>query len=48
MEVRDYWESRFPVAGGFPIILGLVGLAVGLLVATPHKGHIKNATGPPR
>ena len=40
MEVRDYWDAI--VRGWWlPVILGLVGLAVGLLVATPHKGHIE-------
>jgi hypothetical protein len=40
MEVRDYWDAI--VRGWWlPVILGLVGLAVGLLVATPPKGHIE-------
>jgi hypothetical protein len=40
MEVRDYWDAI--VRGWWlPVILGLVGLAVGLLVASPHKGHIE-------
>jgi len=38
MEVRDYWDAI--VRGWWlPVVLGLVGLAVGLLVASPPKGH---------
>jgi hypothetical protein len=40
MEVRDYWDAI--VRGWWlPVVLGLVGLAVGLLVASPPKGHIE-------
>jgi hypothetical protein len=40
MEVRDYWDAI--VRGWWlPVVLGLVGLAVGLLVAAPPKGHIE-------
>jgi bifunctional DNase/RNase len=40
MEVRDYWDAI--VRGWWlPVVLGLVGLAVGLVVASPHKGHIE-------
>jgi bifunctional DNase/RNase len=40
MEVRDYWAA---VVRGWwlLVVLGLVGLAVGLLVASPPKGHIE-------
>ena len=40
MELRDYWDA---VVRGWwlPVILGLVGLAAGLLVASPPKGHIE-------
>jgi hypothetical protein len=38
MEARDYWDAI--VRGWWlPVVLGLVGLAVGLLVASPPKGH---------
>lgn len=40
MEVRDYWDAI--VRGWWlPVIFGLVGLAVGLLVASPPKGHVE-------
>jgi hypothetical protein len=40
MEVRDYWDAI--VRGWWlPVVFGLVGLAVGLLVASPPKGHIE-------
>ena len=40
MELRDYWDAI--VRGWWlPVILGLVGLAAGLLVASPPKGHIE-------
>jgi hypothetical protein len=40
MEVRDYWDAI--VRGWWlPVILGLVGLAVGLSVASPPKGHVE-------
>jgi hypothetical protein len=40
MELRDYWDAI--VRGWWlPVILGLVGLAVGFLVASPPKGHIE-------
>lgn len=40
MELRDYWDA---VVRGWwlLVVLGLVGLAVGLLVAKPQKGHIE-------
>ena len=40
MELRDYWDA---VVRGWwlPVILGLVGLAASLLVASPPKGHIE-------
>ena len=40
MEFRDYWDAI--VRGWWlPVIFGLVGLAVGLVVASPPKGHIE-------
>lgn len=40
MEFRDYWDAI--VRGWWlPVILGLIGLAAGLLVASPPKGHIE-------
>jgi len=40
MEFRDYWDAI--VRGWWlPVVLGLIGLAVGLLVASPPKGHIE-------
>jgi hypothetical protein len=40
MDFREYWDAI--VRGWWlPVIFGLVGLAVGLLVTTPHKGHIE-------
>jgi hypothetical protein len=40
MEVRDYWDAI--VRGWWlPVVLGLVGLAAGLVVASPPKGHIE-------
>jgi hypothetical protein len=40
MELRDYWHA---VVRGWwlPVIFGLIGLAVGLVVAAPPKGHIE-------
>lgn len=40
MELRDYWDAI--VRGWWlPVIFGLIGLAVGFLVASPPKGHIE-------
>ena len=40
MDLREYWDAI--VRGWWlPVIFGLVGLAVGLLVASPPKGHIE-------
>jgi hypothetical protein len=40
MDFREYWDAI--VRGWWlPVIFGLVGAAVGLLVTTPHKGHIE-------
>lgn len=40
MEFRDYWDAI--VRGWWlPVVFGLVGLAVGLVVAHPPKGHIE-------
>ncbi len=40
MDLREYWDAI--VRGWWlPVIFGLVGLAAGLLVASPPKGHIE-------
>jgi hypothetical protein len=40
MDLREYWDAI--VRGWWlPVIFGLVGLGVGLLVASPPKGHIE-------
>jgi hypothetical protein len=40
MEVKDYWDAI--VRGWWlPVVFGLVGLGVGLLVASPPKGHVE-------
>lgn len=40
MDFKEYWDAI--VRGWWlPVIFGLVGLAVGLLVASPPKGHIE-------
>jgi hypothetical protein len=40
MEFRDYWDAIVR-SWWLPVIFGLIGLAVGLVVASPPKGHIE-------